>query len=312
MKLLQVLAALSLLALATAGTATAREIRAGGPVRALGTTGVEVAFVAEVRPRCFEVRVWDTGDRGVRRYARQCFPATSTGSGVAAVAVANRRVLWLSYTGGNIREWSLWTRTRTSQAKRIRFVSAPVDGPAPIVLGTAWNGFLPYAVGRTVVVLNANGSRRFALEAPDRVLSVSAHTRGFAALLVNGDVLTISSTGRALRQHAFAQRAVEAAVLAGPGLVVKRPRALEIRNGDSIRRLSLPAGSRFLGFSDGILAYASGTELRLLRIGVGSDALFRRLPRGFLGQLGVRGLGSAAGARVSFDAWSAVSAGAGR
>jgi len=309
MKLTAALACLCAAALGAAGGASARDVRAAGPVRALATTGVEVAYAAEVRPRCFELRVWDTSDRGVRRYGSHCFLSTSTGSGVAAVAVSNRRALWLTYTGGNIREWSLWTRTRTSRATRIRFTTADVDGPAPIVVGSAWEGSLPYAAGRTVVVLHPNGSRRFAVDAPDRVVSLSAHTRGFAAVLADGRVLTLTREGRPVREHAFAPGEVQAAVLAGPGLIAFTRSGVEVRNGASVRRIPLPVGSRFRGFSEGVLAYAVGTDLRLLRLRDGRSVAFRTLA-GTYAQLGRRGVGHASGRRVTFEAWAVVAAAA--
>jgi len=295
--------------LSAAAPAAAREVAAGGPVVALGTTAAEVAYAAQVRPGCFEVRVWDTGDRGVRRYARQCFATTSTGSGVAAVAVSQRRVLWLTYTGGNFREWSLWTKSRTSQAKRLAFEVRNVDGPGPLVLGAAWEGSLPYALNGTVVVLRPDGSRRFALRAPARVVALSAHTRGYAAVLANGHVLAISADGRPLRDHVFTEP-VQAAVLAEPGLLAATRSGIEIRNGSSVRTLPLPAGARFHGFSEGVVAYSVGKQLRLLRVADGRDRLFRTLAARSGAQLGRRGLGWSNGPRVSFATWSPVSAAA--
>lgn len=293
-------------AVLTAATpAAARELRAVGPVGALAATAAEVAFAAEYRPGCHELRVWDTGDRGVRRYASHCFAATSTGSGIAEVAVSGRRALWTTYTGGNIREWSLWTTSRTSRSRRIEFQARDADAPGPFVVGAAWEGSLPYAFDATVVVLRPSGARRFALRAPDRVVALSAHTRGYAAVLENGRLLTISRDGRPLREHVFAEP-VQAAVLAAPGLVAKTPSGIEIRNGSSVRRLPLPSGTRFLGFSEGVVAYARGAQLRLLRLRDGNDVLLRTLEPRFRAQLGRRGVGYASGRRVGFVAWREV------
>jgi hypothetical protein len=301
-KLLLASAVVAVLALGVAGGASARDIDAKGPVVSLATVGVEVAYAARVRPGCFEVRVWNTADRGVRRYSSHCFESTSTGSGVAGVTVSDGRALWLTFTGGNIREWSLWTKTRTSRAKRIRFVARDVDAAAPIVLGSTWEDALPYAVDRTIVVLRPDGARRFALTAPDRVVFVSAHSRGYAAVLADGRVLTISSTGTVLRERALDPGFVQAAVLAGPGMMLKTPEGIEIHDGASVRELPLPAGSRFLGYSEGVLAYASGRQLRLLRIPTATHTTFRTLPAaGFMGQFGRRGIGYATGDRVFFN-----------
>jgi hypothetical protein len=310
-KLFVASALVAMLAVGAADSASGRDIGANGPVVSLATVGVEVAYAARVQPGCFEIRVWDTADRGVRRYASHCFEATSTGSGVDGVTVSNGRALWLTFTGGNIREWSLWTKSRTAQATRIRFVARNVDAPPPIVLGSAWEGSLPYAVDQTIVVLHSNGSRRFALTTPDRVVFVSAHSRGYAAVLADGRVLTISPTGTVLRERSFNPGFVEAAVLAGPGMMMKTRDGIEIHNGASVRKLALPPGARFLGYSEGIAAYASGRRLRLLRVPTATHTTFRTLPAaGFNAQFGRRGLGYATGTRVFYYGRAVVGAAA--
>jgi hypothetical protein len=301
-KLLLASAPVAVFVLCVAGGASARDIDAQGPVVSLATVGVDVAYAARVRPGCYDVRVWDTADRGNRRYASHCFGSTSTGSGVAAVTVSQGRALWLTYTGGNIREWSLWTRSRTSRAKRIQFVPRDVDSPSPLLIGSAWEGSLPYALDRTIIVLRPDGGRRFKLTAPDRVVFVSAHSRGYAAVLADGRVLTISSTGTVLRERPFDPGFVQAAVLTGPGMMLKTMEGIEIHNGASVRELPLPAGARFLGYSEGLLAYASGRQLRLLRVATATHTTFRTLPAsGFMSQFGRRGIGYATGERVSFN-----------
>ena len=63
-------------------------------------------------------------------------PQTSTGTGIAGIESSAARVLWLSYTGGNTREWSLYTATTSARKGRLlRFVARDVDGPPGIVLG---------------------------------------------------------------------------------------------------------------------------------------------------------------------------------
>jgi len=235
--------------------------------------------------------------------ASHCFVSTSTGSGIAAVSVAGGRVLWLTYIGGNTREWSLWTKRATARAKRIEFRAADVDGPAPIVVGRAWDDALPYAVGRRIVVLSANGSRKFSLDAPEAVSTLSAHSRGYAAVLADGSVLAISPTGRILGQTPFDAGDAQSAVLAAPGLIVETVDGLEIHRGAAVVRVPLPAGARFLGYSEGIVAYGTGKELWLRRISNGNDVLFRTLAPRFGAQLGRRGLAYASGRTLGFAAW---------
>ena len=217
-----------------AAAATARDRTVVGPVSSVGIAGTEVGYADRYRRSCHEVRRWDVATRGDVRVASHCFVSTSTGSGIAAVSVAGGRVLWLTYIGGNTREWSLWTKRGTARAKRIEFKAADVDGPAPIVLGHAWDDALPYAVGRKIVVLSPNGSRKFSLDAPEAVSTLSANSRGYAAVLADGSVLAISPTGRILGQTPFDAGDAQSAVLAAPGLIVETVDGLEIHRGTAV------------------------------------------------------------------------------
>jgi hypothetical protein len=298
--------ALLLALVPAAAAATAREQPAAGPISAVSIAGTELAYADEYKPRCHEIRVWDVATRGDKRLATYCFVSTSTGSGVAGVIATGGRALWLTYIGGNIREWSLWTKSGNAKARRIAFLTADVDGPPPVILGSVWEGSLPYATGNKIVVLAPNGSRRFTLTAPDRVVSLSAHSRGYAAVLESGNVLTISLEGKLLREREFEPGLVQNAVLAAPGLIVKTRTAVEILNGDATRLIPLPLGSRFLGYSQGILAYGIGRQLRLKQTANGNDTLFRTLVPGFQAQLGRRGIVYGSNRTLGFTAWALV------
>lgn len=287
-----------------AAAATVRERPVAGPVSAASIAGTEAAYSDEYRKRCHEIRLWDVATRSDKRIASHCFVSTSTGSGVAGVTATGGRALWLTYIGGNIREWSLWTKGPNAKARRIVFLTADVDGPAPVILGDVWEGSLPYATGNKIVVLAPNGSRRFTLTAPDRVVSLSAHSRGYAAVLESGHVLTISLAGKLLREWEFEPGFVQAALLAAPGLIVKTPAALQIHNGDATRLIPLPQGSRFLGYSQGIAAYGIGRQLRLKQTANGKETLFRTLEPRFQAQLGRRGIVYASNRRLGFTAWA--------
>jgi hypothetical protein len=306
--MLRILSLVLVLTLASAaGAATARERQVAGPLSSVAVAGVDLAYANEYRRGCHEVRLWDVATRSDRRLASHCFASTSTGSGVAGVIATQGRAVWLTYIGGNIREWSLWTKGRLTKARRIAFLSADVDGPPPVILGSVWEGSLPYATGRTIVVLAPNGSRRFTYTAADRVVSLSAHSRGYAAVLANASVLTFSSAGKLIRERPFAPGAAQSAVLAAPGLIVETAAGLEIHGVGPVRTIPLPAGARFLGYSEGIAAYWIGRELRLRRLANGSDRLFRRLEPRFHAQLGRRGLAYGSGRTVGFSVWAIVS-----
>jgi len=297
------------LALSLAAASAARQRQTAGPLSAVSIAGTEVGYSDEYTSGCHETRLWDVATRADRRLASHCFGSTSTGSGVAGVIATGGRALWVTYTGGNIREWSLWTKGGTAPVKRIAFLPADVDGPAPVVLGRVWEGSLPYATGRTIIVLAPNGSRRFSLTAAARVVSLSAHSRGYAAVLAGGTVLSISPAGKLIRERSFPAGTVEEAVLAAPGLVVKTTAGLEIHRDGPVRTIPLPRGSRFLGLSEGTVAYGIGRQLRLLRLLNGRDTLFHTLGPRFEAQLGRRGLAYASGRTLGYDAWVVVAAG---
>ena len=254
-----------------AAAATARERQVAGPISSVAVAGTDVSYADEYKHGCHEVRLWNVATRGDRRLASHCFVSTSTGSGVAGVIATEGRALWLTYTGGNIREWSLWTKGGLARAKRLAFLPADVDGPPPVILGSVWEGSLPYATGRTIVVLAPNGSRRFSFTASDPVVYLSAHSRGYAAVLENGSVLTFSTAGRLIRERTFAPGAVQAAVLAAPGLIVKTAAGLEIHSAAPTQNYPLPRNARFLGYSQGLVAYGLGRELRLRQLKNGHD-----------------------------------------
>ena len=299
--------ALALVFAASADAATARERQVAGPIESVSVAGIDLAYADEYKRGCHEVRLWNVATRSDRRLASHCFVSTSTGSGVAGAIATQGRALWLTYTGGNIREWSLWTKGGAAKARRIAFLPADVDGPPPVILGSVWEGSLPYATGRTIVVLAPNGSRRFTYTAADRVVTLSAHSRGYAAVLASGSVLTFSQAGKLIRERPFAPGGAQSAVLAAPGLIVETAAGLEIHGAESVRTIPLPAGARFLGYSEGIAAYGIGRELRLRRIASGRDSLFRRLEPRFQAQLGRRGLAYGSERTLGFSVWVVVS-----
>ena len=309
MRRILTLALIAGLALSLAAAAGARQREVAGPLSAVSIAGVEVAYADEYKSGCHEIRLWNVATRADRRLATHCFESTSTGSGVAGVIATGGRALWLTYTGGNIREWSLWTKGGTAPAKRIAFLPADVDGPPPVVLGAVWEGSLPYATGRTIIVLAPNGSRRFSLTAADRVVSLSAHSRGYAAVLANGTVLSISTAGQVIKERSFSAGTVEDAVLAAPGLVVKTTAGLEIHRDGPPRTIPLPRGARFLGLSQGTVAYATGRQLRLLLLTSGGDTLFHTLAPRFEAQFGRLGLAYVSGRTLGYDARVIVAAG---
>jgi hypothetical protein len=76
--------------------------------------GSSVAFAVARQPGdCFHVAIGNrsTGHVGRLGQKRGCGPATSMGSGLVGPVLAGGRALWVTYAGGNFREYSLWTAT---------------------------------------------------------------------------------------------------------------------------------------------------------------------------------------------------------
>ena len=84
-----------------------------------------------------------------------------------------------------------------AKARRLAFLAADVDGPAPVILGRVWEGSLPYATGRTDRRPRAERLAAFHVDRLGPVVSLSAHSRGYAAVLESGNVLTISTRRQA-------------------------------------------------------------------------------------------------------------------
>lgn len=254
-RLLPLAAALAVVPASAA--AEVRSVTAPAPVVALAADGSRVAYASGFSAAdCNRVRLWDRSTGGVTRLGRgtNCVQ-TSTGTTITALALAGRRALWLHVTGGNIREWSLWTATgHLPAARRLRAVSADADGPAPIVIGpgdASRNGdLLPYAVGRAVTVLRVNGARRFRWIAPARVVALAANGGELAVADADGDVTVLDAAGAVLRRERFGPGPIEVVRITGSGLVVQHGRTLEVRAGGRASSYSLLPGAR-LADADG-------------------------------------------------------------
>jgi hypothetical protein len=246
------------------------------------------------------VVVWQPGS-----FARRTFgapgpcPQTSTGRAVSAVATTGDRVVWLAYAGGNTRDWTLWTATSTARAAhRLRFATADVDAPAPIVLGNGGDGGVPYAVGSTVVVLAPAGDRKLTWQAPGRVVALAEGANSVGALVAGGHLLVRSLSSANVVDLGYAPGDVKAFRVASVGAIVQTRNGIEIRRPNRTAPLHVRSGARLVGFADGQLVYATGRELREFYRPTGKDSLLRRVPRPFVADFDRRGMAWATGRRV--------------
>jgi len=141
------LASLLVPAAAVALLTPGRTVPNAAPVTALSVTHRSVVYaVGRTKAACGQVRLWDTGTRGLWSFGERtivaCEQNPSGGYGIAQVATTGRRVFWVTNIGGNFTDYQLWTATATqgglASAKRVdRLVAevrkAKAAGQVPIV-----------------------------------------------------------------------------------------------------------------------------------------------------------------------------------
>ncbi|MFL5926264.1 MAG: hypothetical protein ACJ77E_04955 [Gaiellaceae bacterium] len=308
----------AVLALATAGLAGAASLDRGytaiAPVSALDATAAGIATGLAWTPRsCEAVALWQP-DSFARRTFRAPGPCdqTSTGRGIAGVSTDGDRVVWLAYAGGNDRDWLLWTATPTGRTpRRLRFRTADVDSPPPIVLGNGGEGGIPYALGQDVIVIGPRGRRALFWHAPARVVALAQGAGKVGALLATGHLFVVPLRGGAPTDLGYAPNEVRAFRIAAVGAVVQTAARIELRTVQRRTPLLARPGARLVGFVDGQLVYALGDQIRRYTRASGRDVLLRRVRRPFRAEYDRRGLAWVTGRRVCWAVRVLVEPGAG-
>lgn len=268
-----------LLALApAAGAASVRTVTAPAAVLALEHDGSFVAYaVGRSAGDCNRVYVWNLATRGVSKLGRKTHCVqTSTGNAIAAVSVAGRRVLWVHYVGGNRRQYTLWTATTTKPSPVLMSsIEVDVDDPAPMLIGqgddSPKGSLLPYAVGRRVVALRANGSRAFTWTAPARVVGLSALGGELAVATEGGTVTVLGERARLLRVERFGGE-IAAVRLTGDSIAVQHGRTLELR-GARTAIYTLVPGMRLADASGDRAVLTGGGKVRSFDLDSGSGGV---------------------------------------
>lgn len=252
------------------------------PVVAVASDGPYVA-VAEGRSArdCDRVSIWVTSQKRVVKLGRKtsCV-TTSTGTGIAGVTIARNRALWLHYAGGNTREWSLWTATTSARTpRRIAFATSEPDATAPIVIGGGdfdrRQGYgdgdvLPYAIGRTVVVLTAKGSRSYTWDAPSRVTALDSQPGILAVAVEDGRVFVLED-GTVVHTYPGTSAATSVG-FKSEGIAAQRSRTLEVVSADrGTETYPLRAGERAVFGSGWATALIHRGRIRVVGLGSGPD-----------------------------------------
>jgi hypothetical protein len=272
---------LLVLTAATAGAAAVpQRITTVGTVGALAADGSRVAFVVVRSPRdCDRVRVWNTATGGITKLVRRTHCVdTSTGRGIASLALAGTRALWLHYVGGNQRDWSVWTASTTRPLpRRLAATTVDVDSPAPMVVGhgdaSRFGELLPYAVGRNVIALRVNGTRALSWLAPDRVVALGANHGSLAVALADGRVLALD--GGAVVDEWDGSPAATAVFVTGSGVVAQRGSTLyDYAAPTRTRRVA--AGSRLMDADGTRAVYVARGVVHVVDLGSGADRVVGR------------------------------------
>lgn len=299
-------------AIATAAVVTpGKTLSQQGVVTPLALTGRTVAFGAGVSPAECRVKRWAVGKGTLTTFGLPVSPSctieTSTGTGIASVSVATNRVAWLAYTGGNTREWSLFTaRLPGAKPLRLRFVARGVDGPAPIVLGPGTAAGIPYAVGREIVYLAEDGTRLFRVVADDQVRMVAAGPGPsgirIAALTAAGHILALDVDGNPVADDIVVDTPVKALRLFAGGVAYQVGSLVHIVGPEGETLVTLPAAATMVDVAAGRVLYQRSGDLGAVTIATGGDVMLvdGSPAKPVQGQLDPAGLAWARGTRVNW------------
>jgi hypothetical protein len=269
-----------------------RSLTAPTPVTTISVTGRTVVYVVSATPdnkRCAFVQLWDTARKGLWRFGEEttriCKEGVSTGSGIFDVSTTGRRAFWVTFAGGNFRDYDLWTATATRRApRRLAQATADVDSDTrPLVLGEGTSEGVPYAVGKTVTFVADSGARLFRAElaSPVRLLAAGPGPGAsrVVAALENGSVVVLSRTGSVLRSQSYEPGEVDAIALSGTGPVVQTGRDVSVccsPTGPIVQMLS--QGATMLDYRQRTIVYRNGAQVRARRVSTGEDTLLQVIP----------------------------------
>jgi hypothetical protein len=256
------------------------------PIAALSVTGDSVTYAVgdnASRSDCSHTYYWHTvGDKGKWRFGRPtdepCVERPSTGDGISAVAMSAGRSVWVQYAGGNLRDWELFTATRTKpQPLKLAFVEQDVDLPSPIVVGEGTQQAVPYAVGPKVTYLGDNGAAVFKWTAPSPVTAIASgygpNGSVVAAVLQSGALDLLGRSGTIVQTYGYQPGELGAVFLGPSGAVVQDGPSVLILKSAHTQAVTLPAHATMIGYGEGRIFYSLTGSIHALKVSSSQDSL---------------------------------------
>lgn len=297
-----VLAALAA-ALPAQGAATARIKTTNGWIETIAMDGPRLAYDVHSR-RCNTLFVWNvvTGDGARVSGKRTCgADSTSTGAGVREVAVAGRRVAWIVNLGGNTESDDYLYAAVLPAPRETLLASATRTGDVGGTLSGGWIGGLVGDAGLLAVGtwqtddagdVTAAGLRLIRPQGlglvaagPATVRPVAADDGRVAVARSDGTVALYSRQGKLLRTITPSSSS-EVALASHTLVVLTRSRTLEVYDpstGTAVKTLPVAPGAARIDVQSGLLVYAAGRRVHLLRLADGRDVVLATAPRAIVG-----------------------------
>lgn len=246
---------------------------------------------------CHHVSFWNAvSGTIVRVQATKAESCDLTADLVAYMAMAGRRVVWTSHTGGG-RYPVCAVYTATVDAPRAREIpECEEDEETGYGSGEdvgAWAGDGPLLVGNSEwgepacggeggcpapALVRVRPTRLQEVKTGDAFLYVRSVDAGRIALLrEEGDAAILNAAGRELRVIQARPEEIEHVVIQGNDLAVKKARSVEVydvRTGKLRRTWNLKPGSYMLDMHAGVAALVRGRRVQLLRLADGHGAAY--------------------------------------
>ena len=186
--------------------------------------------------------------------------------GVAGLAVPGGRVLWVTWAGGKVHEWQLWTATGGRTAPRqLLSDTRSADEQQPIIVGSAGGGLLPYAVDSAVTVLRSNGSTAFSWSGASSVVALAAAGGRVAVVEQGGRVTVLDARGKVASVDLYASD-VSAVAFVAKGLLVQRGSLLEHRREAETHEYTISADSRLVAAEGRSAVWSDGKVVHVMRL----------------------------------------------